>query len=110
MVITPWRSVLICDLDEGVADAALRVLAPLGLVFDETSPWLDVSACTGSPGCAHRPPTSAATPRWRSDDVGADQRGRPPALRRLRAGLRQPTDRPGAGGDRGRLRAAPPVG
>jgi precorrin-3B synthase len=34
MVITPWRSVLVCDLDDGVADAALRVLAPLGLVFD----------------------------------------------------------------------------
>jgi precorrin-3B synthase len=53
LVITPWRSILICDLDEGTADAALRVLAPLGLVFDERSPWLDVSACTGSPGCAH---------------------------------------------------------
>jgi precorrin-3B synthase len=53
MVITPWRSVLIFDLDEGVADAALRVLAPFGLVFDEHSPWLSVSACTGSPGCEH---------------------------------------------------------
>lgn len=52
-MITPWRSVLVCDLDEGIADAALRVLAPLGLVFDDGSPWLDVSACTGSPGCAH---------------------------------------------------------
>jgi precorrin-3B synthase len=52
LVVTPWRSVLICDLDEGVADVALRVLAPLGLVFDEESPWLSVSACTGSPGCA----------------------------------------------------------
>jgi precorrin-3B synthase len=52
LVITPWRSVLVCDLDETVADAALRVLAPLGLVFDENSPWLNVSACTGSPGCA----------------------------------------------------------
>ncbi|WP_422747236.1 precorrin-3B synthase [Mycobacterium sp. WMMD1722] len=51
VVITPWRSLLICDLDEGVADVALRVLAPMGLVFDENSPWLDVSACTGSPGC-----------------------------------------------------------
>lgn len=51
VIITPWRSVLICDLDEGVADVALRVLAPMGLVFDENSPWLDVSACTGSPGC-----------------------------------------------------------
>jgi precorrin-3B synthase len=53
LVITPWRSVLVCDLDDAVADAALRVLAPLGLVFDENSPWLTVSACTGSPGCAH---------------------------------------------------------
>jgi precorrin-3B synthase len=25
----------------------------LGLVFDEHSPWLNVSACIGSPGCAH---------------------------------------------------------
>jgi precorrin-3B synthase len=23
------------------------------LIFDENSPWLNVSACTGSPGCAH---------------------------------------------------------
>lgn len=53
LVITPWRSVLVCDLDEAVADSALRVLAPLGLVFDENSPWLTVSACVGSPGCAH---------------------------------------------------------
>ena len=53
MVITPWRSVLVFDLVEEVADVALRVLAPLGLVFDEHSPWLSVSACTGSPGCEH---------------------------------------------------------
>ncbi|MEV0671774.1 precorrin-3B synthase [Mycobacterium sp. NPDC050441] len=52
LVITPWRSVLVCDVSEGPADVALRVLAPLGLVFDENSPWLRVSACTGSPGCA----------------------------------------------------------
>ena len=53
LVVTPWRSVLVCDLDEAVADAAVRVLAPLGLVFDQNSPWLTVSACTGSPRCAH---------------------------------------------------------
>lgn len=53
IVITPWRSVLVCDLIEERADVALRVLAPLGLIFDENSPWLSVSACTGSPGCAH---------------------------------------------------------
>ncbi len=53
ILITPWRSVLVCDLPEERADVALRVLAPLGLIFDENSPWLAVSACTGSPGCAH---------------------------------------------------------
>jgi precorrin-3B synthase len=69
IVVTPWRSVLVCDLDEGVADVALRVLAPLGLVFDANSPWLDVSACTGSPGCAH----SAADVRAdAAESVGTD--------------------------------------
>lgn len=53
VVVTPWRSVVVFDLDEGVADASLRVLAPLGLIFDENSPWLSVSACTGTPGCEH---------------------------------------------------------
>lgn len=65
LVITPWRSVLICDLDEHVADVSLRVLAPMGLVFDEHSPWLRVSACTGSPGCAK----SAADVRADAADV-----------------------------------------
>lgn len=51
VVITPWRSLLVSDLDEGVADTSLRVLAPLGLVFDESSRWLEVSACVGSQGC-----------------------------------------------------------
>ena len=51
LVITPWRSVLVCDLAEEIADVSLRVLAPQGLIFDENSPWLDVSACVGSPGC-----------------------------------------------------------
>jgi precorrin-3B synthase len=37
LVVTPWRSMLVCDVDEVVADTALRVLAPMGLVFDENS-------------------------------------------------------------------------
>jgi precorrin-3B synthase len=53
LVVTPWRSVVVCDLSEEVADVTLRVLAPLGLVFDGNSPWLGVSSCTGSPGCVH---------------------------------------------------------
>ena len=46
LVVTPWRSILVCDLDAVVADTALRVLAPMGLVFDENSPW----AAVGGPG------------------------------------------------------------
>jgi precorrin-3B synthase len=70
MVITPWRSVLVFDLDEETADVALRVLAPMGLVFDENSPWLSISACTGSPGCEHsvadvRSDAAAAVAEWR---------------------------------------------
>jgi precorrin-3B synthase len=53
LVITPWRTLLVCDVSEDVAEGSLRVLAPMGLVFDASSPWLDVSACTGSPGCEH---------------------------------------------------------
>lgn len=53
LVITPWRTLLVCDLREAEAEVSVRVLAPMGLVFDQNSPWLDVSACTGSPGCEH---------------------------------------------------------
>lgn len=74
LVITPWRSVLVCDLDEAVADVALRVLAPLGLVFDATSPWLTVSACTGSPGCAHSAADVRADAARLLDAGGANHR------------------------------------
>jgi precorrin-3B synthase len=92
MAITPWRSVLVFDLDEGVADTALRVLAPMGLVFDENSPWLSVSACTGSPGCEHSAADVRADAAAALDDpaeehrhfVGCDRAcGSPPASRVL---------------------------
>jgi precorrin-3B synthase len=82
MAITPWRSVLVFDLDESVADTALRVLAPMDLVFDDTSPWLSVSACTGSPGCRH----SLADVRA---DAGAAL-GQPAAGHRHFVGARRP--------------------
>lgn len=50
--LTPWRSLVIADLDEGPAETVVRVLAPMGLIFDASSPWLRVSACAGRPGCA----------------------------------------------------------
>lgn len=50
---TPWRSLLIHDLSESVAEQVVRVLAPLGLIFDANSPLLRVSACIGLPSCRH---------------------------------------------------------
>ncbi|WP_067538799.1 precorrin-3B synthase [Nocardia crassostreae] len=52
ILITPWRTVLITDMDEWTAEQVVRVLAPMGLIFDATSPWLQVTACAGMPGCA----------------------------------------------------------
>lgn len=106
MAVTPWRSVLAFDLDEGVADTALRVLAPMGLVFDGNSPWLSVSACTGSPGCEHSAADVRADATAALDDpadghrhfVGCDRAcGSPPA-----------GDVLVATGDGYRLRTAPP--
>ncbi|MGV0718266.1 precorrin-3B synthase [Mycolicibacterium sp. XJ662] len=106
MAITPWRSVLVFDLDEARADTALRVLAPMGLVFDERSPWLSISACTGSPGCAH----SAA-------DVRADAAAavtQPASAHRHFVGCDRACGSPGVGevlvatGDGYRPRTAPP--
>jgi precorrin-3B synthase len=108
MAITPWRSVLVFDLDECVADTALRVLAPMGLVFDENSPWLSVSACTGSPGCQH----SAA-------DVRADAAAavdHPAEAHRHFVGCERACGSPAAGqvwvatGDGYRRRDRPPLG
>ncbi|NLE80447.1 MAG: precorrin-3B synthase [Rhodococcus sp.] len=51
VIVTPWKTVLLCDLTEHMAEQVVRVLAPMGLIFDENSPWLHVTACTGKPGC-----------------------------------------------------------
>ena len=39
------------NVDEHAAEQIVRVLAPLGLIFDANSTWLRVSACTGIEGC-----------------------------------------------------------
>jgi precorrin-3B synthase len=52
IVVTPWRGLVVADLDEWAAEQVVRVLAPMGLIFDAHSPWLLVTACAGKPGCA----------------------------------------------------------
>lgn len=49
--VTPWASLVVKDLAAGVAESVVNFFAPRGLVFDENSPWLRVTACTGLPGC-----------------------------------------------------------
>jgi precorrin-3B synthase len=109
VVVTPWRSVLVCDLAEEIADTALRVLAPLGLIFDENSPWLTISACAGTPAVRGPAPMCAPMRAGRALEQGR-RRGRPHPLRGLRTRLRGTPGRSGAGGLPGRLPAPAPVG
>jgi precorrin-3B synthase len=48
--VTPWRSVVLTDLDG--PGAAADTVGSAGLVLDAGSPWLRVTACAGKPGCA----------------------------------------------------------
>jgi precorrin-3B synthase len=50
--VTPWRSVVVPDLAEDAVDDAAVDLFGTGVVFDEASPWLQVTTCAGRPGCA----------------------------------------------------------
>ena len=46
VIVTPWRGVVVPDLtDESFLDEA-------GFATDPDSPWVGVTACVGSPGCA----------------------------------------------------------
>ncbi|HEX4829737.1 MAG TPA: hypothetical protein VH478_01415 [Trebonia sp.] len=48
--VTPWRSIVL----PGVADAGgvLKEAAAAGLGINAASPWLNVTACAGRPGCS----------------------------------------------------------
>lgn len=50
--ISPERVIGIHGLSENQAEQVVRVLAPMGLIFDATSPWVRTTACIGAPGCA----------------------------------------------------------
>ncbi|GAA5173554.1 precorrin-3B synthase [Pseudonocardia eucalypti] len=52
VVLTPWRGVVLPDLEPPALAAAKRRLTAAGLVLDGCSPAVGVSACTGRPGCA----------------------------------------------------------
>jgi precorrin-3B synthase len=52
LVLTPWRGVVVPDLARVDAAGWATALSSHGLVLDPGSPWLNVTACTGRPGCA----------------------------------------------------------
>lgn len=49
--LTPWRTLVLVDLSPEEAEHVARRLETAGLVTDRNSPWVGVTACTGSPGC-----------------------------------------------------------
>jgi precorrin-3B synthase len=82
--ISPWRSIVVPDLQDGPAVA--KVLAAAGFGVDDASPWYRLSACTGRPGCAEaradvRSDAGQAAHRWPGRQVhwsGCERRcGRP---------------------------------
>lgn len=50
--VSPDRVLGIHGLSEVQAEQVVRVLAPMGLIFDANSPWVHATACIGSSGCA----------------------------------------------------------
>lgn len=63
--ITPWRSAVLRDLASGEVGEVAAVLAEAGFAVDAASPWVGVTACTGSPGCAKsRGDVLGAARRW----------------------------------------------
>src|SRR6185312_104767 len=52
LAITPWRTVIVPDLPRADIPGVAAELDLAGLILDPRSPWVGVSACTGTPGCA----------------------------------------------------------
>jgi precorrin-3B synthase len=50
--VTPWRSVVVRDLGPADAHRVAERLGSAGFATSPDSPWVGVTACTGSPGCA----------------------------------------------------------
>lgn len=52
VVITPWRGVVVPDLQPREAEVVVGRLRAVGLLLDHADPGARVSACVGRPGCA----------------------------------------------------------
>ena len=52
LVVTPWRGLLLPDLDASAAETWLARLAEAGLETTPGSRWAGVTTCAGRPGCS----------------------------------------------------------
>jgi precorrin-3B synthase len=52
LILTPWRSIVLPDLDVTVIGGLLAAATAQGLITDSKDPLSGVTACTGRPGCA----------------------------------------------------------
>ncbi|UQU66557.1 precorrin-3B synthase [Couchioplanes caeruleus] len=52
LVVTPWRGIVVADLDPAEAASWVDRLAATGLEVAAGSPWIGVTTCAGRPGCA----------------------------------------------------------
>lgn len=67
--VTPWRTFVLHGLEPGAAEAAVRVLAPLGVSFDAATDLVRISACIGAPAC-HRGLSDVRADAFRSGAQG----------------------------------------
>ena len=74
ITITPWRTLHLHGLEEGAAETVVRVLAPMGLIFDAGAPMLRVSACVGDHGCARAEGDSLAHAEGLAASLDDDER------------------------------------
>ncbi len=74
ITITPWRTLHLHGLGEGAAETVVRVLAPMGLIFDANSPLLRVSACVGDHGCARAQGDSLGRAQELADGIADGER------------------------------------
>ncbi|WP_231707008.1 hypothetical protein [Tsukamurella sputi] len=74
VTVTPWRTLHLHGLEEGAAETVVRVLAPMGLIFDAGDPLLRVSACVGDRGCARAEGDSLTHAQDLAGSLGDDER------------------------------------
>lgn len=51
LVVTPWRGIVVPNVDRAGAQQVADQLTATGLVADGDSPWSRITACAGAPGC-----------------------------------------------------------